>query len=430
MADDNVNAALTEMTGVTIQPISLEEGVSLQVAEVKPPMPIRPPAEDEQLAAIKIDPYIPALDQQVEAKVERFKVADLHQGPFQQELSGVQNLGNEFLARMSTASSELARMPLRQMEAAGFGDGSEVAEILLQLEKTARDLNPQMNLADSSGLVASLLDKIPLFGDRMSKYIRKFQSADSLMRSIAEGLMAHIERISRDNIAVEQEKKRAYETLLGLRQFIYAADRMDQRLEEILPALAAQEPERAKAIREYVLLEVRQKRIMLRKSLGVFMMGFMVFDNVLRNNRDLMRVLETARHNTMAMINIGFAAAVALSNQKKALDFQESVDNATDELMASVADMNKTQSGRVQKKLVESSVSIKTLQKALETVVATAETASRFRLEALGVMQQNIQTLQRTIAEANKTVEQIAARDTGALVAGIPAGPSSGAVSL
>lgn len=206
MADDNVNAALTEMTGVTIQPISLEEGVSLQVAEVKPPMPIRPPAEDEQLAAIKIDPYLPALDQQVEAKVERFKVADLHQGPFQQELRGVQNLGNEFLARMSTASSELARMPLRQMEAAGFGDGSEVAEILLQLEKTARDLNPQMNLVDSSGLVASLLDKIPLFGDRMSKYIRKFQSADSLMRSIAEGLMAHIERISRDNIAVEQEK--------------------------------------------------------------------------------------------------------------------------------------------------------------------------------------------------------------------------------
>jgi uncharacterized protein YaaN involved in tellurite resistance len=278
--------------------------------------------------------------------------------------------------------------------------------------------------------VASLLDKIPLFGNRMSKYIRKFQSADTLMRSITESLVMHIDRLSRDTIAVEQEKKRSYEALLGLRQFIYAADRMDQRLEEILPTLSTQEPERAKAIREHVLLEVRQKRLMLRKSLGVFMMGFMVFDNVLHNNRDLVRVLETARHNTMAMINIGFAAAVALANQKKALDFQVAVDEATDELMSSVADMNKIQSRRVQKKLIESSVSIKTLQQALETVVATAEAASRFRLEALGVMQQNIQTLQRTIATANKAVEQIATRDTGSLMAGFPASPSSPAVSL
>jgi len=428
--DNKVNEALQEMTGVSIQTISLDAGISLQVADVKPPTPIRPPTEEEQLAAVKIDPYIPALDQQVEAKVERFTMADLQEGEFQQELRGVQNLGNELLARISASSSDLARMPLRQMEAAGFGDGSEVADVLLQLEKTARDLNPQTNLRDSGGLVASLLDKIPLFGDRMSRYIQKFQSAGTLMQSITESLVVHIDRLSRDTIAVEQEKKRSYEALLGLRQFIYAADRMDQRLEEILPTLSTQEPERAKAIREHVLLEVRQKRIMLRKSLGVFMMGFMVFDNVLHNNRDLVRVLETARHNTMAMINIGFAAAVALVNQKKALDFQVAVDEATDELMSSVADMNKTQSRRVQKKLIESSVSIKTLQQALETVVATAEAASRFRLEALGVMQQNIQTLQRTIATANKAVEQIAARDTGSLMAGFPASPSSPAVSL
>ncbi|MFO1430619.1 MAG: toxic anion resistance protein [Candidatus Competibacteraceae bacterium] len=425
MIDNKVNEALQEMTGVSIQTISLDAGISLQVADVEPPTPIRPPTEDEQLAAIKIDPYIPALDQQVEAKVERFTMADWQEGEFQQELRGVQNLGNELLARISASSSDLARMPLRQMEAAGFGDGSEVADALLQLEKTARDLNPQTNLGYSGGKIGALLDKLPLFGDRMSKYIRKFQSADTSMRSIAESLVAHIDRLSRDTIAVEQEKKRSYEALLGLRQFIYAADRMDQRLEEILPHLSAQEPERAKAIREHVLLEVRQKRIMLRKSLGVFMIGFMVFDNVLRNNRDLVRVLETARHNTMAMINIGFAAAVALANQKKALDFQAAVDQATDELMSSVADMNKTQSQQVQKKVIESSVSIKTLQKALETVVATAEAASRFRIEALGVMQQNIQTLQRTIASANKTVEQIAARDTGSLMAGIPANPSS-----
>ena len=198
-----------------------------------------------------------------------------------------------------------------------------------------------------------------------------------------------------------------------------------------LPALAAQEPERAKAIREHVLLEVRQKRIMLRKSLGVFMMGFMVFDNVLRNNRDLIRVLETARHNTMAMIGIGFAAAVALSNQKKALDFQVAVDSATDDLMTSVAEMNQAQTTQVQKKVIESSVSIQTLQQALETVAATAETASRFRIEALGTMQRNIQVLQRTIDEANKTVEQIAARDAGILAAGLEVPRSStGAVSL
>jgi uncharacterized protein YaaN involved in tellurite resistance len=322
-------------------------------------------------------------------------------------------------------------MPLRQMEASGFGEGSDVAETLLKLEKTAHDLDPRANLGDAGGLFSTLLEKIPLFGDRMSKYIRKFQSSEALMRTMAEALMAHIDRLARDSIAVEQEKKRAYETLVGLRQFIYAADCLDQRLEEVLPALATQEPERARAIREHVLLEVRQKRIMLRKSLGVFMMGFMVFDNVLRNNRDLIRVLETARHNTMAMISIGFAAAVALSNQKKALDFQAAVDSATDDLMTSVAEMNQAQTTQVQKKVIESSVSIQTLQKALETVAATAETASRFRIEALGTMQRNIQVLQRTIDEANKTVEQIAARDAGVLAAGLEAPRSpTGAVSL
>jgi uncharacterized protein YaaN involved in tellurite resistance len=132
----------------------------------------------------------------------------------------------------------------------------------------------------------------------------------------------------------------------------------------------------------------------------------------------------------MAMISIGFAAAVALSNQKKALDFQAAVDSATDDLMTSVAEMNQAQTTQVQKKVIESSVSIQTLQKALETVVATAETASRFRIEALGTMQRNIQVLQRTIDEANKTVEQIAARDAGVLAAGIEAKPPIGAVSL
>ncbi|MDG4560063.1 MAG: toxic anion resistance protein [Candidatus Competibacter sp.] len=426
-----MNEALTAMEGVTVQTISLDGGASLQAVEVKPPPPLHPPNEDEQLAAIKIDQYLPSLDQQVETKIARFQIADLHEDHFQQELRGIQSLGNEFLARMSNASSELAKIPLRQMETAGFGDGSAVAETLLQLEKTARDLNPQANLGEAGGFVSSLLEKIPRFGDRMSKYIRKFQSSEALMRTMAEALMAHIDRLVRDNIAVEQEKKRAYETLVGLRQFIYAADRLDRRLEEVLPALSIQEPERAKAIREHALLEVRQKRIMLRKSLGVFMMGFMVFDNVLRNNRDLIRVLETARHNTMAMISIGFAAAVALSNQKKALDFQTSIDQATDQLMDSVAGINKTQTTQVQKKLIESSVSIRTLQKALETVVATAETASRFRIEALGTMEFNIQILQRTIDDANKTVEQIAARDAGILAAGLEVPRSStGAVSL
>ena len=425
-----MSEALKAMEGVTVQTISLDGGASLQVAEVTPPPPLRPMAEDEQLAAIKIDQYLPMLDQQVDTKIARFQTANLHEGQFQQELRGIQSLGNEFLARMSTASSELAKMPLRQMEESGFGEGSDVAETLLKLEKTARDLDPRANLGDAGGLFSTLLEKIPLFGDRMSKYIRKFQSSEALMRTMAEALMAHIDRLARDSIAVEQEKKRAYETLVGLRQFIYAADRLDQRLEEVLPALATQEPERAKAIREHVLLEVRQKRIMLRKSLGVFMMGFMVFDNVLRNNRDLIRVLETARHNTMAMISIGFAAAVALSNQKKALDFQAAVDSATDDLMTSVAEMNQAQTTQVQKKVIESSVSIQTLQKALETVAATAETASRFRIEALGTMQRNIQVLQRTIDEANKTVEQIAARDAGVLAAGIEAKPPTGVVSL
>lgn len=425
-----MSEALKAMEGVTVQTISLDGGASLQVAEAAPPPPLRPMAEDEQLAAIKIDQYLPTLDQQVETKIARFETANLHEGQFQQELRGIQSLGNEFLARMSTASSELAKMPLRQMEASGFGEGSDVAETLLNLEKTARDLDPRANLGDAGGFFSTLLEKIPLFGDRMSKYIRKFQSSEGLMRTMAEALMAHIDRLARDSIAVEHEKKRAYETLVGLRQFIYAADRLDQRLEEVLPALATQEPDRAKAIREHVLLEVRQKRIMLRKSLGVFMMGFMVFDNVLRNNRDLIRVLETARHNTMAMIGIGFAAAVALSNQKKALDFQAAVDSATDDLMTSVAEMNQAQTTQVQKKVIESSVSMQTLQKALETVVATAETASRFRIEALGTMQRNIQVLQRTIDEANKTVEQIAARDAGVLAAGIEARSPTGAVSL
>jgi uncharacterized protein YaaN involved in tellurite resistance len=92
--------------------------------------------------------------------------------------------------------------------------------------------------------------------------------------------------------------------------------------------------------------------------------------------------------------------------------------------------MNQAQTTQVQKKVIESSVSIQTLQKALETVAATAETASRFRIEALGTMQRNIQVLQRTIDEANKTVEQIAARDAGVLAAGIEAKPPTGAVSL
>jgi uncharacterized protein YaaN involved in tellurite resistance len=386
-----------------LQPPGPAEGVLALTA----PAPLAPvPATQAPRLAPAVDPDdVPAL----EAKVTGFVDAVLAAPPRSPELAAragdVRAMGDTDVRQAAETSNRLLSTPVRALREGGLASGSRVGTTLLQLRRTVEDLDP----SQAQGM-RKVLGVIP-FGNRVTDYFRRYQSAQTQLDAILHSLREGQDELLKDNAALTLEKVRLWEAMGRLNQYVYVAERLDAELSARISSLEASDPERAAALREDVLFYVRQKHQDLLTQLAVSIQGYLGIDVVIKNNLELVKGVDRASTTTVSALRTAVVVAQALTNQKLVLDQISALTTTTSDLIERTSALLRDNSVDIQRQAASATLGLPQLQAAFANIYATMDAIDAFKVEALDSMATTIGVLEQEVGKSQSYLERVQRQD-------------------
>lgn len=374
-----------------------------------PPQPAGPVEDTQATGAVKLDAETLArLDVMVADFVVAITQLDVRDPRFRQRVADIQDLGAEEIKASAQVSSRLLARPVKTIKKGALASSSTVGSSLLQLRHQIDALDPG-HQGDLFG-TRKLLGWIPL-GDRLQAYLAKYQSSQSHINAIVAGLESGQETLVADNQDLEQEKANLWQSMERLRQYIYVAQKLDSSLEERIAKVEANDPDRARILREDMLFYVRQKVLDLTAQLSVSVQGYLAMDIIRRNNLELIRGVDRATTTTISALRTAVIVTQALGDQKLVLDQITALNTTTSNLIESTSAMLRTQSAAINQGAAASTIDVGKLEAAFDNVYATLDEIDAYKLAALDTMARTADALKTQIDKAEPFVDR--ALDTG-----------------
>jgi uncharacterized protein YaaN involved in tellurite resistance len=374
-----------------------------------PPQPAGLVEDTQATGAVKLDAETLArLDVMVADFVVAITQLDVRDPRFRQRVADIQDLGAEEIKASAQVSSRLLARPVKTIKKGALASSSTVGSSLLQLRHQIDALDPG-HQGDLFG-TRKLLGWIPL-GDRLQAYLAKYQSSQSHINAIVAGLESGQETLVADNQDLEQEKANLWQSMERLRQYIYVAQKLDSSLEERIAKVEANDPDRARILREDMLFYVRQKVLDLTAQLSVSVQGYLAMDIIRRNNLELIRGVDRATTTTISALRTAVIVTQALGDQKLVLDQITALNTTTSNLIESTSAMLRTQSAAINQGAAASTIDVGKLQAAFDNVYATLDEIDAYKLAALDTMARTADALKTQIDKAEPFVDR--ALDTG-----------------
>ena len=380
------------------------------VEPLTPPAPVAAVAPQAALAMVRLTPDQTAkLDAQVDGFAKDLLGLPVHSDEFKDRVKAISAMGDQEIAHSASLANRLLDRPARAMNGGIFDSGSDVAKQLVSLRDTVEKLDP----VSHGDLFAprKLLGFIP-FGSAMLDYFRGYESSQTHLNAIINGLYASRDQLLHDNADIEQERENQW-TLMGqLEQFAYLAKKVADSLDGQIATVAASDPERAKILKEDVLFYARQKQVDIATQQAVNVQGYLALDLIRKNNEELIKGVDRATTTTVAALRTAVIVAQALTNQKLVLDQIDALNATTNKVIADTASMLKQNTERVFEQASSSTVSIDTLKQAFADTKAAIDGVSEYKEKALVSFRQTVEALQPAIEDAQKYIATH--RDTGA----------------
>ena len=383
-----------------------------------PPQPAGLVEDAQATGAVQLDAATRAkLDVMVADFVVALTQLEVRDPKFRQRIADIQDLGNDEIKASAQVSSRLLARPVNTMKKGALSTSSTVGSNLLQLRRQIDALDPG-HQGDLFG-TRKLLGWIP-FGDRLQAYLARYQSSQSHINAIVAGLESGQQTLVSDNEDLEQEKAALFEAMERLRQYIYLAQKLDSTLEARIAKVEANDPERARILREDMLFSVRQKVLDLTAQLSVSVQGYLAMDIIRRNNLELLRGVDRATTTTISALRTAVIVTQALGDQKLVLDQITALNTTTSNLIESTSAMLRTQSAATNQGAAASTIDVAKLQAAFDNVYATLDEIDAYKLKALDTMAQTSDTLKTQIDKAQPFVDRALAGGSAASRSGSP----------
>jgi uncharacterized protein YaaN involved in tellurite resistance len=337
------------------------------------------------------------LDARVVQFAETIAEADVHSEAFENQLAVIHNMGTKEIREAANVSNRILNRPIR-----GVGEDAPVTQSLLELRRTVEELDP----ARREDADRKLLGIIPL-GNKVTDYFRKYQSAQSHIDAVLNSLYHGQDELRKDVATIDQEKVNLWNIMNRLQQYIYAADQLDQALEARIATIEAEDPEKARVVKEEILFYVRQKEQDLMTQLAVSIQGYLALDVIRKNDLELIKGVERATTTTISALRTAVIVAQALSNQRLVLDQITALNTTTSDLIESTSVMLKDQSGEIHRQASESTVNLEQLENAFNNVFATLDMISNYKVEALDSMAQTISLLSGQVQKSQTYLDRV-----------------------
>lgn len=363
-----------------------------------------------ETAAPKMAPPVAAAAMpELDAKVDGFMaaLANTQAGSpeFAAQAENVRTMGDADIRKAAEASNHMLEKPVKALREGGISEGSAVGKTLLELRRTVEDLDP----SQATG-TKRWLDMLP-FGDKITDYFRKYQSAQTQLNGILHSLRNGQDELQRDNVALNLEKTNLWATMGRLNQYVYVAERLDAKLAAKIAELELSDPEAAKALSQDVLFYVRQKHQDLLTQLAVSIQSYLAIDIIIKNNIELIKGVDRASTTTISALRTAVIVAQALGNQKLVLDQITALNTTTSNMIQRTSEMLKENSAAIQEQAAASTIGIEQLQAAFANIYATMDSIDEFKLKALDSMSSTIGVLETEVEKSRSYLDRVQKHD-------------------
>ena len=383
--------------------------------------PLQPPASAESVLTLTAPPpaqavaataaprlapaveasALPGLDARVEGYIGSLMAAEPRSPDFAAKATDVRSMGDEDIRRAAESSNRLLKSPVKAMQEGGLSEGSKVGSTLIELRRTVEDLDPK----EATG-PKRFMGMIP-FGDKLTDYFHKYQSAESHLDAILHALRDGQDELGKDNGALDLEKQQLWEAMGRLNQYVYVAERLDARLAAGITDIEPISPEKAKALRDDVLFYVRQKHQDLLTQLAVSIQNYLAIDIVIKNNIELMKGVDRASTTTISALRTAVMVAQALGNQKLVLDQITALNTTTSSMIERTSEMLRDNSVAIQQQAASATIGLPQLQAAFQNIYATMDAIDSFKVEALDNMAATIGTLETEVGKSREYLDRV-----------------------
>jgi uncharacterized protein YaaN involved in tellurite resistance len=368
------------------------------------------PAPVAATAAPKMAPQVPAeaipgLDARVDTFMDALTKAAPKSPEFAKQADNVRTMGDADVRKAAETSNRLLQTPVKALKEGGLAQGSAVGKTLLELRRTVEELDPS---AVTGG--RKILGIIP-FGDKVVDYFRRYQSAQSQLNAILHSLRNGQDELTRDNVALNLEKTNLWATMGRLNQYVYIAERLDQRLAAKIAELELSDPEGAKALQQDVLFYVRQKHQDLLTQLAVSIQSYLAIDIIIKNNIELIKGVDRASTTTISALRTAVIVAQALGNQKLVLEQITALNQTTSSMIQRTSEMLKENSAAIQEQAASSTIGLPELQAAFQNIYATMDSIDAFKIKALDSMAQTIGVLETEVEKSKDYLARVQKQD-------------------
>jgi uncharacterized protein YaaN involved in tellurite resistance len=321
-------------------------------------------------------------------------------------LSTVESFG---LATMKASSEKNSLLQITVGNLAKAGEeGGPVAKGLGELQLQLKDLDPSAIDFMKRGFLGKFFNPI-------RAYFQQYEKADSVINHIITTLNAGKQSLKDDNTTLLIEQQALRELTKRLQKEIQLGSFMDEAIEAQIAAAKArdEDPDKIRFITEEVLFPLRQRTMDMQAMMAVNQQGFIAFEVVMRNNKELIRGVDRANTVTVAALRIAVTVAGALYNQRIVLQKINALNETTNAIITNTSKMLKEQGVDIQKQAIEASISVDVLKQAFADTFAAMDAITAYKQQALPRMRETIAQF-RDLSEHGE--KQIARLEKGTLL--------------
>ena len=297
----------------------------------------------------------------------------------EKDITTISTYGSDLQKAMDSYSSDFLRQSFDSKA------GIESAELISNLLGELHEVNIEDLQAPSA--VKRFLRKIPGLKKliiSVEQVKAKYNTIEKNIDGIVKKLEATRQIAIRDNNLLQKQFENNCDYVDQLEDLIVAGKMKSEEIEKLLDDMKA----RSSEYEEYQISDIEEFKNSLDKRLSDLIALRFAFKQSLTQIRIIQRTNIMHANNTESQIAMTIplwknqlSLAVALYDQKQAIEVSTKVTDTTNELMRKNAEMMKTQSIEVAKQSQRMVIDPETLQKATQELIATIEGVQKAQKE-------------------------------------------------
>lgn len=301
----------------------------------------------------------------------------------------------------STTRNNLLNTRLKDLNKGG-NDAKDIGNNLMKLNRQVEELNPTGIDFLDKGLLSKLFNPV-------KRYFEKYEKAEGIIANILSSLNESSRVLQNDNVTLLSEEEKLRELIKNIITDIELAKQMDISISTQIEKATDQgiDPEKIDFVREEILFPLRQRIMDLQQMIVVNQQGIVSLNVIRRNNKELIRGINRAENVTLTALRTGIMVAAALYNQKITMDKIKILNDTTENVINSTSKILRQQGTEIQKASSETMISPEVLQESFNEALAAIEDLSNYKKQALGQMQETINTFSKMAVEGEDVVKKI-----------------------